>query len=320
MRKDSKQQRSISLAQVQGYHQGAYNGHYAYQGFTARKYFTSDRYIPLDENFQRPDGKPLQGYGLEIETECQGIRSQDVLAEVLDKIIFAQFPADLFKMQRDGSLGGQSSAECITQVMTKAFIRNQYQAFRAMYDAYFPAFQISCSASGACGMHVNVSLACLGKTAKAQEDATKKLLYIVNRHYDLICHLTARNPARTLYCSKMQRYTVKRNCQDADLSCADSDHGVCFNLGHYRKGRIELRIVGGQSTFGCFRNTMESVFHLVEKASRLPWSALDDVGLIFTGCNQYVFDRLNTKCKQAGVISHSQLEYIRQTVVHEDLV
>lgn len=320
MRKDSKEHRTISLAQVQGYHQGAYNGNYAYQGFTSRKYFTSDRYIPLDANFNRPDGKPLQGYGLEIETECQGIRSQAVLAEVLEKIIFAQFPADLFKMQRDGSLDGLSSAECITQVMTKAFIRNQYQAFRAMYDAYFPAFQISCSASGACGMHVNISLACLGKTTKAQEEATKKLLYIVNKHFNLVCHLTARDPARTAYCGRMRQFTNKRVAQNADLDHAESNHYVCFNLGHYREGRIELRIVGGQSTFGCFRNTMESVFHLVEKASRLPWSALDDVGLIFTGCNQYVFDRLNTKCKQAGVISHSQLEYIRQTVVHEDLV
>jgi hypothetical protein len=65
---------------------------------------------------------------------------------------------------------------------------------------------------------------------------------------------------------------------------------------------------------------MEGVFHLVEKASRLPWSALDDVGLIFTGCNQYVFDRLSTKCRQAGAISDSQLTYIMQTVVREDLV
>ena len=126
MRKDAKQVRTAELARVQGYHAGAGWGSesYAYAGFRSNKYFTSDRYIPLDASFVRPDVKPLKGYGLEIETECRGVSNQGVYAEVLNSIIFAQFPADLFKMQNDGSLSGDTSAECITQVMTKEFIRN----------------------------------------------------------------------------------------------------------------------------------------------------------------------------------------------------
>ena len=314
MRKDKQVTKNISLAAVQGYHQGGYTGNYAYQGFANRKYFTSDRYINLDANFRRPDGKPLKGYGLEIEAECNGITKQDVLAEVLDKIVFAQFPADLFKMQRDGSLGGRSSAECITQVMTREAVRNCYAGFKAMYDVYFPAFSISCSSSGNCGMHVNISNACFGNAESSQALAIKKLLYIVNRHFKLVCALTNRDPNRTMYCARMNEFVSMTHCKNADLNHMPSSHGICFNAGHYPEGRIELRIVGGQSTFGCFRNTMECVFHLVDAVKRLKWEDLDDVTKIFAGCNRYVFDRLNTKCRQAGVITSDDVNAIRETI------
>lgn len=319
MRKDKQTTKQISLAAVQAYHQGGFTGNYAYQGFAARKYFTSDRYINLDADFRRPDGKPLKGYGLEIETECNGITSQGVLAEVLDKIIFPQFPADLFKMQRDGSLGGRSSAECITQVMTREAVRNCYAGFKAMYDVYFPAFSISCSNSGNCGMHVNVSNACFGNAESTQALAIKKLLYIVNHHYKLICALTNRDPARTMYCRQMPEFASIAACKNADLNHMPGNHGICFNAGHYPEGRIELRIVGGQSTFGCFRNTMECIFHLVDAVKSLKWEDLDDVSKIFAGCNRYVFDRLKTKCLQAHAITPEAVETIRATVNRDEV-
>ena len=320
MRKDCKQNHTVAIAHIQGYHDHAYGTNYAFSGFTANKYFTSDRYIKLDGNFNRPDGKPLKGFGLEIETECSSITNPTVLAEVLHKIVFAHFPADLFKLQHDGSLGGNSSAEIITQVMTKEFIRNNYAGFKAMYKDYFPALRISCSASGNCGMHTNMSNALFGSTAATQETAIKKLLYFVNKNFTFACILLNRNPNRTTYCRRMHSFVDMNACKAANLSSMVSDHGICFNMGHYREGRIELRLVGGQDSFGCFRNTMESVFHLIEACKRCSWADMDDLTKVFAGCNQYVYDRLNTKCRAACVISAEQLATIQPTVKVEELL
>ena len=328
MRKEAKEVRTINLANINGYHHG--DGQAAH-GYQSLKYFNSDRWEAIIRNdrddFIRKCGKPLAGYGLEIETECSGIRNARVLAEVFDKIIFAEFPNDLFKMERDGSLGGDTSAECITQVMTKLFIRNHYAAFKAMYDEYFPAFGIGCG-SGRCGMHVNISNAVFGATEKAQAEAVKKLLYIVNKHFRLFCVVFNRTGS-THYCSVMDGsnpmhcrvdFTNMENCKNADLAHMPMSHGNSCNWSHFTEGRIELRLVGGQTTYGCFRNTMESVFHVVEAVKTLSWKDLDDVTKIFTGCNQYVFNRLSTNCKRAGVITDTQLEAIRATVKREDLI
>lgn len=322
MKKASKKTLNVSITRVQGYHEGGYhsNINYAYLGFKSNKYFTSDRFIKLDENFRRPDGKPLKGYGLEIETECKGIKNQTVYAEVLNKIILDEFPADLFKLQNDGSLGGDTSAEIITQVMTKEFIRNQYPAFKAMYDTYFPAFKVSCSESGHCGMHVNMSNALFGAKEEAQELAIKKLLYIVNKHFKLFCALTNRDSTNTGYCARIAEYANMERCKNVNMSNVGGSHYVCFNASHYSKGRIELRIVGGQKNFACFRNTMESVFHVVEAVKKLSWNDLDDLSKLFAGCNQYVFDRLATKCYERGTITIEDLQKIKNTVVREELL
>jgi len=122
MRKNAKTLKQVELSHLQGYHATTFdrNGElYAYDGFKTRKYFTNDRSIELDENYNRADGKPLKGYGLEIETECFGVCDRTVYAEILDKIIFSHFPKDLFKLQRDGSLGGDTSAECITRAIER---------------------------------------------------------------------------------------------------------------------------------------------------------------------------------------------------------
>lgn len=310
MRKECKQQKTVELARVQGYHEGG-NWHdetYAYIGFKARKYFTSDRFIVLNENFERPDGQPLQGFGLEIETECSTIMNQTVLAEIYENVIFKHFPADLFKMQNDGSLGGRTSAECITQVMTKAFIRNHYRDFKLMYNTYFKSLGISCD-SGNCGMHTNISNAVFGKTKKTQDEAIRKLFYIVNKHFDLCCKLFHRT-GHTHYCSQMNYSDAKT----MDLNSFSSNHGVCFNLGHYDAGRIELRLVGGQKDFGCFRNTLEAVFFLCERVRSISWADCDNIAKIFSGCNQYVYDRLKSKCN----LPQDVLDEILGTMVYDN--
>lgn len=316
MRKDAKTTKAATITNVAGYHSGGYGENYAFGGFQSNKYFTSDRFIPLSATFSRTDGKPLKGFGLEIEMECSGISNRQVLAECLNKIIFAHFPADLFKLERDGSLRGDSSAEAITQIMTKEFIRNNYGAFKLMYNTYFPAFGISCGDN--CGMHCNISRGYFGRTDKAQTEAVRKLYYIVNHHYSLCCALFHRNPSRTGYCSRMN--ADLSYCKSMDLDCHFSNHGVSFNLGHWNSGRIEIRLVGGQKDYPCFRNTMESVFHLCDAVKTLSWADCDDLTKIFNGCNQYVYDRLKSYCRRAGAISDTDLESIRATVKRVDLI
>lgn len=316
MRKEARKQQEVRTARVQGYHENNTwddDEAYAFQGFSGNYYFNSDRKIKLDDNFRRADGQPLQGYGLEIETQCTGVSNVRVLAEILSNVVLPKFKfgMDMWKLQRDGSLGGDSSAEIISQVMTESRIRNDYQAYKTMFDEYFPALGISAdSYTTSCGMHVNVSNALFGKTESEQIEAIKKLYYIVNRNYTVFCKLFYRCPARTRWCGRMD-YSDVRNM---NIRHASSSHGNCMNLSHFSAGRIEIRLVGGQKNYYCFRNTMECVFHIVKRVRTISWADCDDLVKIFKGCNQYVMKRL----PDCGLDSDT-LEAIRATVKPEDL-
>lgn len=294
MRKEAKtKNRNVSSNNIQqGYHRVVnYDNNYAFQGFGSNKYFTSDRTITLDSNWLRNDGKALKGYGLEVEMECHSINNSEILARVWKELVLDKyFPKDLWKQQRDGSLGGNSSTECITQVMTKEFVRNHYADFKALWDSMV---LFGCTTySTNCGMHINISNACFGRDAKVQEDAIKKLCYLINNNFKLFKHAFYRQVgARETYFSRFNHYS-KDYCKTMDLTSFYSDHHTCINLGHFTEGRIELRIVGGQKNFASFRNTMELVFFLVERMKDLTWKNIDDLSVVFKGCNQYVYDRL----------------------------
>ena len=321
MRKEAKKQKSVNIARVQSYHGG--NGqlthNYAFRGFTGNWYFNSDRkeeLVEADGQIIRKNGQPLAGYGLEIEVECNGTVNQTVLAEVCDKIIFPvfKFGSDMFKMQNDCSLGGDANVEIISQVMTKSRIRNDYSAYKAMFQKYFPSFGITAdSYQTSCGMHVNVSNAVFGKDEEQQADNIRKLYYIVNRHYDFMCRLFYRDPHKTNWCGQMPYF----DAQDLDLHSASGSHGNCMNLSHFPEGRIEIRLVGGQKDYYSFLNTMESVFFLCDRVKSLKWSDLNDLGKIFQGCNQYVYKRIDTECS-AFIDSVEKLR-IAESVKPEDL-
>lgn len=282
--------------QVQtGYHAGGWSSsvNYAFLGFAENLYFTSDRTKKLDEHFRLADGSPLKGYGLEIELECDGICNSNALAFTLKNLAFQHLPENLFKFQSDGSLSGRSSTEAITQVMTKEFIRNNLPGFKYMYDV-FKVYSIGAT-SGNCGMHCNMSVGLFGATEKTRQEAIMKLVYFVNKHFDLACDLVKRQRSRTGFCGRMSQFAEKSYCKSFDLSATseeNSNHHVCFNLAHYNTGRVELRLVGGQGGYYEFRNTMEVIFHLVDAVKRLSWDALDDAEKVFAGCNKYVLKRL----------------------------
>ena len=315
MRKEQKTENArVQTANLQGYHQGGYGENYAFVGFEKNRYFTSDRTIECDANFNRKDGKPLKGYGLEIETGflLSGTsQARNILANIMTTAIFTVFPKHLFKQQTDSTITG---TECITQVMTKEFIRNNYRNFKTMWNELFPMFGITTD-DGKCGMHVNISLGCLGTTDAVQEECVRKLYYIINKHYDLFKNAFYRKGS-THWCGRMD-YSIAKTM---NVHHMDDSHGNCFNGSHYDAGRIEIRLVGGQKNFACFRNTMETIFHLVGKVKSLSWKQCDDVVAIFSGCNNYVYDRLRSLCYDAGTITAEQLGEIHETIIEETFI
>lgn len=308
MRKDTKAKeiKTVSTQVEQSYHAGTYsapNVNYAFRGFEKNLYFTSDRTKVLDSNFRLADRSPLKGYGLEIELESSTITSSNTLAFTLKEVAFKNLPEGLFKFQHDGSLCGASSTEAITQVMTKEFIRNNYPGFRYMYDI-FAIYGVDAYRTGNCGMHCNMSVGMFGKTVAKQKEAIMKLVYFVNKHFDVACSLLKRRGDRTGYCRRMTYvslngksydFTKAEDCKAYPLETTDesqSSHGVCFNLAHFNTGRVELRLVGGQKDYFAFRNTLETIFHLVEACKRCTWGGMDDLKEVFKGCNKYVLKRL----------------------------
>lgn len=308
MRQEARYERQINIAHVAGYHRG--NGQY-----TKHFVFVSDRPSEADSSYHLvKDGSLPAMIGIELETECWGITNDTIYANLLRDVVFKVFPADLWKIESDCTLnGGDVGAECITQPMTKAFIRNHYRDFKAMFD-YFEAFGISASRSGNCGQHAHISLTCFGRTKASQDEAIRKLFYIVNRHYDLICALLYRRADRQSWCGRMD-YT---QAWTMDLSDMSSSHSNGCNYSHYSNGNIELRIPGGQKNYPCFRNTMESIFHLIEASKNCSRKDCDDIVKIFSGCNQHVFDRLRSYCYERNTITIEQLTAIQETVKRVD--
>ena len=258
---------------------------YHHGGYESRKMYTNDRYVPLTGE-HRP-------YGLEIELMCSwydvahgsdaGLRAFGAFCQ---NTVFAEFPEDLFKYEQDCTISGP---ECITQCMSREFIRNHYPEFKNLFDEYLPRFGML--PDNHCGMHVNIGLGNFGSNPAKRLDCTRKLFYFINKYYDLSLALFRRDRNVTRWCGRMP-YENARNLRPEDW---DNDHGQCFNLGHYHEGdasRIELRIVGGQRTYGAFRNTMETVFHLVSAVKTLTWEDMDNLTAVFAGCNKYVLSRL----------------------------
>ncbi len=322
MRKETKAKarKTVSTSVEQSYHAGSYsapNVNYAFRGFDKNLYFTSDRTKVLDENFRLADNSPLKGYGLEIEVESNTITSSNTLAFTLKEVAFKNLPVGLFKFQHDASLsGGSSSTEAITQVMTKEFIRNNYPGFRYMYDI-FAIYGVDAYRSGNCGMHCNMSIGMFGKTLAKQKEAIMKLVYFVNHHYTVACSLLKRRVERTGYCSRITYFrqdgrsydfTKVKDCQEFKLENTNegqSSHGICFNLAHFNTGRVELRLVGGQKDYFMFRNTMETIFHLVEACKTCSWKEMEDLEKVFKGCNKYVLKRLKDLVSEGNLTSEA---------------
>ncbi len=304
---------------LQNYHEGGgnYDGSYAFDGFVENKYFTSDRTIKLNSSFERADGKPLKGFGLEIEMESNLTMSSEHNAVMCRDYLATSLPKELFKYQRDGSLN--YGVEAITQPMTKEFIRNNYPNFRIMWQKMDV---LGLRPGDHCGMHVNMSNALFGKDTLTQIDNIKKFTYFINatNNYKLCCKLLNRSYSRIGFCEQMGRYETKEGAQNADTSMwveTRTNHGVSMNLAHFEKGRVELRLVGPQPKYANFRNTMEVIFHLIDRINSISWNKIDDLYEVFKGCNQYVVDRLYD-CYTDGLITSDLYSKINDAKIEVD--
>ncbi len=310
MLKESKQVETLA----QSYHGSSWDGQsYAFEGYKKNLYYTSDRYIELDENFKPLDGKTiLKGYGLEIETDCGWNINDDMKAHFINDTIVKNSGLDdkLFKYQHDGSITG---IECITQVMTKERIRNDYSKWMSFYDGLS---KYSLLPGLRCGMHVNISNAVFGTTQDKQEEAIKKLVYLMQKNYNLLARLFNRDLNRTGYCANFyEDFSIDflKNTKIRDIRVLNSnDHGKMFNGSHFNVGRVEIRLVGPQTRFEEFRNTMESVFHLVERAKEISWKDVTKLDVWFKGCNAHVLDRLS-RCRNEGYLTTEMYETIKST-------
>ena len=322
MRKNATEYTTPEVQTMRGYHGGS---------FRQLTFYNSDRKIKLNGDYTvsdaNPDGikklfKPgshVKGIGLELETVAKAIRIDgNVHASLIDmgstvytnllSLIFSKagFDDDFFKIESDCTVDG----ECITQTFSKAWLRNNYKAFKAMYSM-FETFNITTN-DERCGMHVNLDSSHFGSDPETQETNVRKLGYVINKHYNLLKIAFGRNGS-TSYCARMT--STVDYWKNTPIEYFSNSHGISYNLGHFlHQGRVEIRLVGGQRNYAGFRNTMETVFHIIDRVNKLAWKDLDDIEKLFKGCNAHVFDRLSTNCLQADVIDRATVEKIRPTV------
>ena len=294
MRKEKKQAVDVSLSAIQGYHARTdYRANYATQGFeTQFQCFASDRPTAADGT--------KKTVGIEIEM-TSGINNEQALATVVNCGIKDYFPKGLMKQQHDGSLGRATATEIITQPMTKAFIRNQYNAFKAFWT-FLKRHDIS--PDNSCGMHCNISMVSFGKTRDEQIKAITRLHNFMCTHYKMCCALFKRDLNHTDYCGRMRINNI-------DMC---GSHYYMMNYSHMNDGngaaRVEIRLVGPQRTFPNFRNTMETVFHLVEAAK--DGRDFSNIVAVFKGCNECVLERLSDLIP-LGYLSVAEYDAIKAT-------
>lgn len=307
MRKESKtirNQLNENANQLQGYHQvDDYRVNYAVQGYEGGfKFFNSDRIIPLDSQCQNQvNNQVVAGFGLEIEQGNENGLSSNSLVILNKQIIFADFHKSLFKYMHDGSIDG---IECITQIMSKSFIRNHYRDF---YNSrkLMSAFGITPDTS--CGMHINMSNNLFGADRDIQADNIKKMIYLINKNYSFFCNLY--NRTRISYCSIMSAFVNKEYAKNFDLvgfgTEHNSNHGICFNYAHFGVGRVELRLVGPANNFQQFVRSCEMTFALIEFVKKTSWDKLDNIEKLINDYKSKI-DTINT---ELGLTGLSKINY-----------
>lgn len=283
MRKESKRTLTANVTQINSYHaQSDYTVQRANDFIGGARYFNSDRSVPLNE--------VENAKAITIEWEMTSNLTQDgnILATILKPELERLMPKNFFKFERDCTV----DIEVVAQCATKEFWRNHYAEMKAIYS-YLNTIQTYPNArrGASCGMHVNISVACFGKTREQQLKNIMKLHNLINldmKHYKFMCDMFHRDRTQTAYCGKMT----------ANELPPYNDHSNSMNYSHLDEGtasRLEIRLVGAQQTYGNWRNTMEVIFHLIKKCKELNENDFVNNPIkLWSGCNKYVYDRLRS--------------------------
>ena len=240
----------------------------------------------------KKEGTVCGGYGLEIENSCEvlmdnancRLEGYTVYKNLLD-MIFAncKFDSDFFRIEQDSTTGVRNvclGAEAVTQCASSSAIRNMYPCFKALFDDYFKRFMITTD-NGRCGMHVNISSCLFGNP-----ENIRKFGYFVNHHFDL-CKVLF-NRKNTEWCGNMGDNL--NTWKTRTFSSFPTHSGACVNFEHLDNdgiGRVEVRLVGGHGKFATFRNTMETIFFMVDRVKSASWDVLESPALFFKGCNLF---------------------------------
>lgn len=315
MRREAMNYETPEIERMSGYHMGGYDSLCVYN--SDRKIKLNSDYTVSDDNSDSTKkiakvGTHMKAIGLEIETvsPIADAIGTTVYTNIL-RLAFSKagFDDDFIKIEHDGTVDG----EVITQTFTKGWLRNNYKCFKALYEL-FGQLNITTN-SAKCGMHVNLDLAWFGNDYDSQIENVRKLGYLINRHYELFRIAFNRTGCNT-WCPRMN--FTKEYWKETPVNMFPTQHSeCCVNMGHVRQSRVEIRLVAGQKNYACFRNTMETVLHIIPRVCKLSWNDLDDLYKVFKGCNRHVFDRLATNCFNANVIDSETIEKLRPTVTDE---
>ena len=285
----TRQQRN----QAQSYHNyqnpsANTSGNYATSGFDNDEnyYYNSDRLIKLNSAMENiTNNQVVQGYGLEIEQGNSKGLSSVALVMLNRNIIMSGLHEHLFKYQEDGSIDG---IECITQVMSKAYIRNHYKDF---YNAWQCMKLYGVTPNESCGMHINMSNNLFGSNSDQQAKNIAKMVHLINRFFEVFKVLYCRNNRSTYYCDLMSSWTNVSFAKNRGVELIKSDHSsnhyVCFNYAHFHEGRVELRLVGGAKSFRAFASMMELTFALVDYVKKASWDDIEKLN------NDKLLNKLN---------------------------
>ena len=134
------------------------------------RYFNSDRHVAL-ESVENP-----KGITIEWEMTSNLTQNGTILATILKSELERLFPINFFKYERDCTV----DIEIVAQVATKEFWRNHYAEMKSAYQYLNTIETYPIARRGAsCGMHVNISVACFGKTREQQRKNIMKLQWTI---------------------------------------------------------------------------------------------------------------------------------------------
>ncbi|MCD8090205.1 MAG: zinc-binding protein [Clostridiales bacterium] len=204
------------------------------------------------------DGKMV--IGVELEVDCGGY-DNDNAKEVLK--IANKNREDRLYVKNDGSL--DDGFELVSHPMTLSYHKNEMPWESIMKKLVHMGYKSHQACT--CGLHCHVSRAALGDCYDKQEDATGRILYFVEHHWNEILKFSRRTEAQ------MERWAARYgNNGNPKKLYNDVKKGYCsryraVNILNY--STIEFRMFRGTLKYNTFIATLQFVNEICKAAVSL---------------------------------------------------